>query len=443
MQVTELKNEGLDFEVKVVLPSSKISDEVKKELANLAKTVKLDGFRAGHVPANIIVKKYGSSVRSDIVQKEISHAVQHVLKEHKIKPFGEPRLEDLRNEENKDLEFILKFELLPDVKVPDLKHISITRPKLLIQDDDVDKQVDKLAAMSKQYTKETSGKIKTDQQVTIDAVGYADGKAFDGGKITDHKLVIGSKAFIAGFEDQLIGAKVGDEVEVNVTFPENYHAKHLANKPAKFIVHVKAVHSAEKSVVNDDFAKQFKCETLKELRDNISKSMADEFKEPINNLMKMKLFDQLEPLLTFDVPQSLITQEVNILKSQTAEDNDTDEMFKNKSQKEINTYYQKLALRRVKIGLLLSEYMTSKNLRIDQNDIKDAVITQARRFPGQEREIFDFYQNNPRALDQLKGPLLEEKTVRHIFDNAVKVKDKDYTREKLEALFEQEEERIE
>lgn len=441
MQVTELKNEGLDFEVKVVLPSAKISDEIQKELSNLAKRAKLDGFRVGKAPASIVSKKYGPSVRSDVVQKEISHAVQHVLAEHKIKPFGEPRLEDLRNEENKDLEFILKFELLPDIQLPDFKGISITRPRLVISEEDLDKRIDEFASFAKQYVKETSGKIKKDHQVTIDAVGYVDGEAFEGGKITDHKLIIGSGTFIPGFEDQLIGSKAGDEVEVNVTFPENYHAKYLANKPAKFIVNIKAVHSAEKSVIDDDFAKQFKCETLQELRENVSKNMEDEFKDSINTLMKMKLFDQLEPLLTFDVPKSLVAQEINVLKSQT--DKDTGEIFKDKSPEELNKYYQKLALRRVRIGLLLSEYMKSKDLRIEQNDVREAVMAQARRFPGQEMAVFDFYQKNPRAVEQLKGPLLEEKTVRHIFDNEVKIKDKDYTRKDLEALLAKEEELLE
>ena len=443
MQVTELKNEGLDLEVKVVLPSSKISDGVQKELNNLAKRVKVDGFRIGKAPASVVTKRYGPSVRIDIVQKEISQAIQHVIKERNIKTFGDPRLEDLRNEEDKDLEFTLKFELLPNIQLPDFKKFSVTKPKLVIKDEDVDKQIEKLASMAKQYTKEAKGKIKKDQQVTIDAIGYIDDKAFEGGKVTDHKLVIGSGEFIPGFEDQLIGAQAGDEVEVNVNFPEHYHVAALAGKPAKFVVNIKAVHSGEDAVINDDFAKQFKCETLKELRDNITKNMADEFKGPINTLMKMKLFDQMESLLTFDVPSSLVEQEIDTLKSQTGKNKDADEIFKGKTQKEIEQYYTKLALRRVRVGLILAEYMKSKNLRIEQNDIKEAIIEQARNFPGQEMAIFDFYQKNPSALEQLKGPLLEEKTVRHIFDNEVKIENKDYTREKLVALLDKEEERIE
>lgn len=443
MQVTELKNEGLDFEVKVVLPSSKIANEVQKELASLAKKVKLDGFRVGKVPISIVNKKYKQSVRSDVVNHEINHAVQHVIKDHKLKTVGDPQLENLRNEENEDIEFTLKFELLPDIELPDFKKIKIIHPKLVIKEDDVNKQIDKLASISKIYNKESKGKVKKGQEVTIDAIGYVNNEAFEGGKVTDYKLVIGSGTFIEGFEDQLIGSKTGDEVEVNVKFPEDYHMEQVAGQPAKFIVQVKAVHSADEVVVDDEFAKKFNCETLEELCDNISKSIENEYSEPIRTLMKMSLFDQLEKLLMFNVPKSLIDQEISILKSQTEESNsDSDSIFKDKSEAEISEYYNKLVLRRVRIGLMLSEYMKIKNLHIEQKDLVSAIMAQARKFPGQETAIFDFYKKNPNALERLKGPLLEEKTVQHIFDNEVILEEENYTKEKLEEFLAQEEDRV-
>ncbi|WP_417904985.1 trigger factor [Candidatus Tisiphia endosymbiont of Micropterix aruncella] len=442
MQVTELKNEGLDFEVKVVLPSSKIANEVQKELASLAKKVKLDGFRVGKVPISIVNKKYKQSVRSDVVNHEINHAVQHVIKDHKLKTVGDPQLENLRNEENEDIEFTLKFELLPDIELPNFKKMKITHPKLVIKEDDVNKQIDKLASISKIYNKESKGKVKKGQEVTIDAIGYVNNEAFEGGKVTDYKLVIGSGAFIEGFEDQLIGTKTGDEVEVNVKFPEDYHMEQVAGQPAKFIVQVKAVHSADEVVVDDEFAKKFNCETLEELRDNISKSIENEYSESIRTLMKMSLFDQLEKLLTFNVPKSLIDQEISILKSQTERNSDSDSIFKDKSEAEISEYYNKLVLRRVRIGLMLSEYMKIKNLHIEQKDLVSAIMAQARKFPGQETAIFDFYKKNPNALEHLKGPLLEEKTVQHIFDNEVILEEKNYTKEKLEEFLAQEEDRV-
>ncbi|MCC8398431.1 MAG: trigger factor [Rickettsia endosymbiont of Labidopullus appendiculatus] len=442
MQVTELKNEDLNFEVKVVLPSSKIANKVQKELDNLSKKVKLNGFRAGKVPINIVNKKYKQSVRSDVVTHEINHAVQHIIKDHKLKTVGDPQLENLCNAENEDLAFTLKFELLPNIELPDFKKIKITYPKLVIEEEDINKQIDKLASISKNYTKENKGKVKKGQEVTIDAIGYVNNEAFEGGKVTDYKLVIGSGAFIDGFEDQLIGSKTGDEVEVNVTFPKEYHMEQVAGQPAKFIVQIKALHSADEVVVDDEFAKKFNCKTVEELRTNVSKNMANEYSEPIRTVMKMSLFDQLEELLTFNVPKSLIAQEISILKSQTEKSNDSDSVFKDKSEAEISEYYNKIALRRVRIGLMLSEYMKVKSLRIEQNDIKNAIMDQARRFPGQETAILKFYQENPGALEHLKGPLLEEKTVQHIFDNEVILEEKDYTRKKMEEFLIQEEDRV-
>ncbi|WP_342260319.1 trigger factor [Candidatus Tisiphia endosymbiont of Metellina segmentata] len=442
MQVTELKNEGLDFEVKVVLPSSKITNEVQKELASLAKKVKLDGFRVGKVPISIVNKKYKQSVRSDVVNHEINHAVQHVIKDHKLKTVGDPQLENLRNEENEDIEFTLKFELLPDIELPDFKKMKITHPKLVIKEDDVNKQIDKLASISKIYNKESKGKVKKGQEVTIDAIGYVNNEIFEGGKVTDYKLVIGSGTFIEGFEDQLIGTKIGDEVEVNVKFPEDYNMEQVAGQPAKFIVQVKAVHSADEVVIDDEFAKKFNCETLEELRDNISKSIENEYSKPIRTLMKMSLFDQLEKLLMFNVPKSLIDQEISILKSQMEGNSDSNSIFKDKSEAEISEYYNKIVLRRVRIGLMLSEYMKIKNLHIEQKDLISAIMAQAKKFPGQETAIFDFYKKNPNALERLKGPLLEEKTVQHIFDNEVILEEKNYTKEKLEEFLAQEEDRV-
>ncbi len=333
MQVTELKNENLIFQVKIVIPSSKIADEVQKELDNLSKKVRLDGFRAGKVPYSLINKKYRSSVRLDVVEKEINHAIKHVIEDHRLKILSDPKLEDLRNEENEQLEFTLTFELLPDIELPNFKDIIINRPKLIITDKEVDEQIKKLASISRNYNQENEGKIEKNQQVTIDAIGYIDDKAFEGGKITDYKLVIGSGDFIDGFEQQLIGAKTGDEVEVNVTFPPNYHVELIAGKLAKFIVQIKSVHIAEEVEINEEFAKKFKCETLEQLRDNISKRMADELSEPIDTVMKVGLFDQLENLLTFEVPRSLIDQEVKNLKSQIEKNDDTDQLFKGKKKK--------------------------------------------------------------------------------------------------------------
>ncbi|WP_341763511.1 trigger factor [Candidatus Tisiphia endosymbiont of Beris chalybata] len=446
MQVTELKNDSLNFEAKIVIPWAKIIDEVQKELTILSQKVKIDGFRAGKVPTKLIEKKYKLSVKFDVMGREISQAIKDVVKNYTLNIIGDPildpSLEELYNKEEQDLEFTLKYELLPNIILPEFKQIIINRPKLIIQQEEINAALDNLASTVKAYTNENMDSAEKGHQVTIDAIGYIDGEAFAGGKVTDYKLVLGSKTFTDNFEDQLIGAKAGEEVEVNITFPEDYHLKEIAGKAAKFIVQIKAVHSAQEVIIDDEFAQKFDCDTLETLCNKISKKIEEELEEPILTIMKMSLFDQLEKILTFQVPPSLITQEINILKAQTEKNSGSNGVFQNKTEEEIDDYYHKLALRRVRVGLILAEYMKIKALQLTHEDINKAIIAQLRHFPGQEQKIVDFYQKNPKALGNLTGPLLEEKTVQHIFEHEVTLNEKEYTRTELEEFLTQQEDRI-
>jgi trigger factor len=442
MQITVLKSEGLDFHAKVSTPLSEINDEIKKELVDLTKKVKLAGFRAGKVPASIIQRRYGQSVRQDVIENKISHNINHIIKEHKLSIVGSPKIEDLQNDSEKDLEFVLKLELLPEITIPDLTKILIDRPILVIDAKDADEQINKLAEMTKGYTKESVDKINVGDEVTIDAIGYVNGKIVEETRLNDHKLVIGSGVFIEGFEPQLVGSKTGDEVEVNITFPEDYHAKSLAGAPTRFVVQIKAVHIPEPPEINDEFAKKFHADSLEALRDHFTKTIEAQAEEAIATVMRMNLFDQLEKLLTFNVPESLLIQENNLLKSEREKSDSDDMLLEDKSPEEIKAYYNKLALRRVRVGLMLAEYIKIKSLRLEMDDLKRAVILQAKNFPGQESAIFDFYNKNPKAIERLKGPALEEKAVQHIFDNEVKLVEKKYNKDELEKFLEAEERRV-
>ncbi|ADE30418.1 trigger factor [Rickettsia prowazekii] len=442
MGIIVLKNEGLNFHARISTPLSEIDDDIQKELLDLTKKVKVAGFRAGKVPVSIVKKKYGTSVRHDIIEKRINNLVNHIIKEYNLNIIGRPKIEELQNEPDKDLEFTVKIELLPKITIPDLKKISLDRPKLAVNSQDVEIQLEKLAALTKCYTKESKTKIKDGDQVTIDAIGYIKDRAFDGGKLNDFKVVIGSNTLIQGFEQQLIGSKTGNEVDVNVTFPENYHDKNLSGKDAHFVVQIKAVHTAEPTIIDEEFAKKFQSNSLEELRTHFAKQIENESEEAINTIMKMNLFDKLEKLLDFDVPESLLEQEKNILKSETDKNKHDGSLLNGKSSKEITEYYNKLALRRVRIGLLLAEYAKFKNLQLEPDDFKKIIMQQARNFPGQENMIFDFYKNNPRAIEGLKGPALEDKTVQYIFNNEIQLKEKRYTKEELEKYLETEEQRI-
>ncbi|PCJ29429.1 MAG: trigger factor [Rickettsiales bacterium] len=438
MNIAELKKDKTNYHAKVTIPNKEIEELIDKELSKAAKTAKMDGFRVGKVPVSVLRKKYAPSIRSDVMREKINAAIDETIKKGSLSIAGNPSIEDLLNEEGKDLEFTLKFELLPEISLPDFKKFSIEKPKLEISEKDIDKQIEELAGYSKTYDTEVKAKAKKGDQVTLDAVGYVDGKAFDGGKLEGHKLVLGSNSFIPGFEDQLIGSKTGDDVSVKVDFPKEYHSKDLAGKPSEFKVKVIAVHKESKVKIDDEFAKKFQCDTLDKLKEQISKNMQLSFAEPIHTMMKMKLFDQLESGLKFDAPKSLLEKEKSMIKSQIESMGSEDPETKDMSEKEKEAYFDRLASRRVRIGLMIAEYVKKNQLQIAEEDIRQAIMAQARNYPGQEQQVIEFYQKDRNAFESLKGPILEEKGVKAIFEKEVTLKEKTYSKEKLEKLLQEE-----
>lgn len=440
MDIKELKSDKLNLHLAVTILAKDIDAEIEKQLLHISKTVRVDGFRVGKVPMTTVKKKYAASVRADVVSKKVSNAVYDIQKERKIRAIGEPKIEDFKSEDGKDIEFTLKYELLPEVSMPDWKKVSLEKPVLDVAEKDVNEALEKLAEMAVEYTEESKAKAKKGDQVTMDAVGYADGVAFDGGKLDSYKLVLGSGVFIPGFEDQLVGVKTGEEVKVEVTFPEDYHAKNLAGKPSVFECKILAVHKPAKTEVNDELAKKFAAENLEDLKSKVAQDIKASFDSQIDIIIRKKLFDQLENLLDFEIPESLLKQEVAILKDQAKDDIKEDEDLKNKSEKELDEYFGKLALRRVRLGLMLAEYSRIHDLKVTQEDIYAGVVKQARNFPGYEQQIFDMYRKNTNLLEGLKGPILEDKAVKDIFENHVKPTEKKYSKDKLEKLIEKESE---
>ena len=437
MIISELKKDKTEFHAKVTISIHDISQQIDTELANVAKTAKMDGFRVGKVPLTVLRKKYVPTIRNGIARDKIDAATKQIIKDNKLNIAFDPAIDDFKNEDDKDIEFVLKFELLPVITLPDFKKISIEKPVLDVSKKDIDEQLDRILSFSKSYDKETKSKAKSGDQVTIDAIGYVNGEAFDGGKLNAHKLVLGSKSFIPGFEDQLIGSKAGDDVSVKVDFPKDYHSKDLAGKPSEFKVKVLAVHQESTQKIDDEFAKKFKCENVEQLREQISKNISSNYDESILVLMKMKLFDKLEELLKFEIPASLLEREKEILKGQSSKLGE-DAEIKNMSDKEKVKYFDDLAARRVRIGLMLAEYVKQKGLSITEEDLRHALIEQAKNYPGQEQMVIEFYQKNKNALENLKGPILESKGVKAIFANEVVIKEKSYTIDKLEKFLENE-----
>ncbi len=437
MTIAELKNTKTEYHTKVTYPKKDIDTSIDQEISKISKTAKMDGFRVGKVPTTILKKKYYSSVRADVMRDKISGSIAEIVKDKKLNIAMDPAIEDLVNEEGKDLECTLKFEIVPEIDLPDFSKIKLEKPVLEVKEKDVEEQLKQLASFSKSYDKETKGKAKKGDQLTIDAIGYVDGEAFDGGKLDGHKLVLGSNTFIPGFEDQLIGAKAGDDVSVKVDFPKEYHAENLAGKPSEFKVQVKAVHQETEQKIDDEFAKKFQSKNLKELKEKLSENVTKSFEQSIHVLLKMRLFDKLESMLKFDVPPSLLAREQAALEQQKDALKEDSEL-KSKSEKEQQKYFDNLATRRVRIGLMLAEYVKSKKIQIDEADIREAIIAQARNYPGQEQQVIEYYQKDKNALEALKGPVLEEKAVKVIFEKEIKFTDKNYAKDKLEKLLNEE-----
>ncbi len=435
MQVTVIKNDELDFEAKIVIPADKIANKIQKKLETLSKKFVVKGFRVGKAPPQAVEKEYKLKVRYDIIHEEVNDAIEHVKKEYQLNPLAEPKIEIVREEDNEDLEFILKFELLPKINLPNFKDITIIRPRLVLKTEEINEQVHKFAVGLQGYTTPNMDKAENGHQVTIDAIGYINDQPFKDGQITNYKLVLGSNSFVGTFEEQLVGTKVGDEVEVHITFPEDYHMKEVAAKLAKFIVQVKEVHLPDEIILEDELAKKFDYDTLEDFRQAVSDKIVRDVSDPIHTMMKMNLFNQLEQMLTFNVPASLVATEINLLKKRTNPNDGEDSIFQNKTEQEIEEYYNKLAIRRVKIGLMLSEYVQTKKLTLQIEDLEKAIIAKAKNFPGKEAVIFEYYKKNPKALGNLKGPVLEEKAVQCIFDTEVTLTEEDYSMSELEEFL--------
>lgn len=420
MQVTEVKNEGLKREYTVQLDAKFINEKTEARLQAMSKNMKIDGFRPGHVPMNVLKQRYGKHVTGEVVESSVNEATQNVLNDKKVVPAMQPKVEITSFEEGKGLDFKIELEVLPEV--PELDYSQIVLDKLVCDIDakEVDEAIERLADRNKNFVREKEGaKAKKGSRAVIDFTGKVDGVAFEGGSAKKFALELGSGSFIAGFEDQVVGAKEGDDLVVKVTFPENYHKEDLSGKPAEFDVHVHEILVGEKPEVNDEFGKKFGFEDLEALKKAIKDQLGGDHESMSRVKIKKQLFDDLDKRLTFAVPQCMFDAEFKAIwdKLEQAK-KEGDEVISSKSDEQLREEYSKIAERRVKLGIALSHIAGQNKLQITQEELSRAIMQQAKQFPGQERAIFDFYQKNPQYLQELRGPIMEEKAVDLILSKA-------------------------
>ncbi|WP_035485627.1 trigger factor [Geminicoccus roseus] len=434
MQVTQVSADGLKHHLKVVVPAADIETQVSQRLEGLAKTARLPGFRPGKAPVSLLRKQYGRSVTGEILERSIDEGSKKAIADNQLRPALQPKVEVTSFDDGKDLEFDIHVENLPTPPEVDLSTIELTRYEADVAPETVQKALDDIVKGNRPYAEPAEPRpAKQDDRVTIDFAGKIDGVAFDGGTGTDMPVVIGSGMLVPGFEDQLVGASVGDEKTIEVTFPDDYGAENLRGKAATFDIKVTKIEEPGEVTVNDEFAKKLGQENVEKLHDAIRQRFSAEYGRATRLKLKRALLDVLAERHDFEVPPGMVELEFDAIWRQlTAEMQRLGQSFadEDKSEDEAKEEYRKIAERRVRLGLLLSDIGTKNEVKVENKELQQAMIAQAQRFPGQARQVFEFYQKNPGTLEQLRAPIFEDKVVDLIIEKA-KVETKKVTPEEL------------
>lgn len=451
MQVTETLNSGLKREFKVVVNAAELSSKMDAKLKDMAGRAQIKGFRPGKVPVAHLKNMYGKSLMAEVIQTTVDAQTKQVFADRNLKPAYQPEVKLPEDEAEvnavidgkQDLAFSLAVEVIPDFEVKDFSGIELHKHVVAASDGQMNEALKRLSDQYKSFeAKEEGAKAANGDKVNINFVGSIDGVEFTGGKGDDIPLEIGSNQFIPGFEEQLVDAKVGDDVTVNVTFPENYSSAELAGKAAQFAVHVNGIEVPAEGKIDDDFAKRLGFEDLGKLTDMVKAGLEREFAQMTNMKLKRDVLDAMDTQYSFELPERLVEAEFNNIwaalntEMQKAGKSFADE---NTTEEEARKEYRTISERRVRLGLVLGTIGEKEGVTVTDQELQQALISRARQFPGQEKQVFDYYRKNSNALMELRGPIFEQKVVDVIVGKA-KVTDKTVTQEELRALVEDEEE---
>jgi trigger factor len=442
MQVTETLSDGLKREFRVVVPANDLDTKVNTRLDELKDQVRINGFRPGKVPVGHLKRMYGRSVMAETIEATVRDANAQIVSEHGYRLAMEPQVKLPTEEEaikavvegKADLDYSVSMEILPKIELANFKDIELDRLVSDVTDAEVDEAVNRIAEQNRPFVPKGEGaEAKLSDRVTIDFVGTIDGTVFEGGSGTDMPVVIGSKSFIPGFEEQLAGIKVGETRTIKTPFPDNYMKAELAGKEASFEVTAKAIEVPGEVTADDAFAKQLGLESIAKLREAVKDRIGKEHAGASRARLKRQLLDSLDEHHKFELPPTLVDQEFdnvwqtveNDLKQQgrTLADEGTTE-------DEAKAEYRKIAERRVRLGLVIAEIGDRNQIKVTDEEVQRAVVERARQFPGQEQQVWDFYRNNPQALASLRAPIYEEKVVDFLTELA-KVTEKKVAREEL------------
>jgi len=430
MNVSETKSDGLLREYKIVITADEIDAEVMKKLEEIAATVKMPGFRPGKVPLSVVKTRFGDQARSEAIKTALDEGARQAIEGNDLKLASQPKVDIQSYEENTDLEASLACEILPAITVPNLADLAIEKPRIENDSKEIDEALSRIADENRptvSLTKPRSAKLG--DVVTIDFLGRIDGEAFEGGAAEGHALELGSDSFIPGFENGLVGAKIDERRDVQVTFPEDYQAAHLAGKLAVFEVTVTDIQVKADANIDDELAKRLGFEDLDGLKDAIAQQINGQHATALRQLVKKNVLDALADGEAFDVPASLFQQEYDsvarVMNSNAAEahsnddDHDHDQPAADEGMsKAEKDEARKIATRRVRLGLLITEIGRVNNIDVTEEDTRKAVFEEARRHPGQEQTVLEYFQKNPQAMQQISGPIFEDKVIDFILEMA-------------------------
>ncbi|WP_294607129.1 trigger factor [Roseovarius sp.] len=438
MQVTETLNEGLKRSYKMILSAQDLDAKVMEKLKEAQPDIELKGFRKGKVPLALLKKQYGQRVLGEAMQEAVDGAMSKHFEEKGERPAFEPDVKMTNQDwkEGDDVEVEMSYEALPPIPEVDLKAIELERLTVKPNDADVDEALANLAESAQDFKDRKAGvKAKDGDQVVIDFVGKVDGEAFEGGSAEDYPLVLGSNSFIPGFEDQLVGVKKDEEKAVTVTFPEEYQAEHLAGKEAVFDCTIKAVRMPVAAEVNDELAQKYGAEDLAGLKGQISERLEAEYAGASRAILKRNLLDALDEKFSFELPPTMVESEAKQIAHQLWHEENPDVQGHDHPEIEVSDEHSKLAERRVRLGLVLAELGQKANIEVTDAEMTQAVMNQARQYPGHEREFFEYVQKNPQMRQQMRAPIFEDKVVDFVIELA-QVSDKEISKEDLEKAIE-------
>jgi trigger factor len=443
MQVTETTADGLKHEMTVVIAAADIESRVTDRLNEIGRTIRLPGFRPGKVPLTVLRKRYGPSVMGEVLERTVSDSSTEAMRERNLRPALQPKIEIVSFNEGTDLQYKLAVEVLPQIELANLGEIQVERLKPEVPEAEIDSALERIAKQQRKAEPVERAAEKGDI-VVMDFVGSVGGVEFPGGSAKDYSLELGSGSFIPGFEDQLIGIKAGEERLVKVDFPADYGAEDLAGKAGEFKVNASAVKAMADQPIDESLATAVGMENLKALRDVVRERIERDYSGLARQKLKRQLLDRLAERHHFTVPAGMVDIELDTIWRQyqaqleRAKQSGAEQTETPKDEAAIKDEYKDIAERRVRLGLVLAEIGSKNNLNVTQEELNRSIAEEARRFPGQERNVIEYYRNNPGAVDGLRAPIYEDKVVDFILELA-QVTDKPVSLKDLLAMEDEDE----